>query len=163
MEITEDFVWLKNLRCGCKYQIKDIFRECFCCRFWLENQGVSDIFGEMEIYIYIHQMKALNELFLLAQLLSSMSLHMFIINNWNQCTKSDQTMVKFLLWLSCKVGEMSLMPVWFSTLKIWIRPHPSKCLAGQGLFHTEILDTFFIPQFVTPSMRIFSKVQRASP
>ncbi len=50
-----------------------------------ENQnhwGVSDIFGEMEIYIY--QMKALNELFLLAKVLSSMSVHIFIINNWNQ-------------------------------------------------------------------------------
>ncbi len=36
-----------------------------------ENQkGVSDIFGEMDIYIYIHQMKALNELFLPAKVLS---------------------------------------------------------------------------------------------
>jgi len=27
--------------------------------------------------------------------------------NWNQYTKSDQTMVTFLFWISCKVGEMS--------------------------------------------------------
>ncbi len=40
---------------------------------------------------YIHQMKALNELFLLAKVLSSMSVHIFIINNWNQYTKSDQS------------------------------------------------------------------------
>ncbi len=63
-----------------------------------ENQkGVSDIFGEMERYIY--QMKALNELFLLAQVLSSTSVHIVIINNWNQYTKLDKTMVKYLFWL----------------------------------------------------------------
>ncbi len=45
-----------------------------------ENQkGVSDIFGEMEIYIYL--MKALNELFLLAKVLSSTSVQICIINN----------------------------------------------------------------------------------
>ncbi len=69
----------------------------------------------MEIYS-IYQMKALNELVLLAKVLPSMSVQFFIINNWNQYTKSDQTMVKFLFWLSCKVGEMSLMPFWFSPL-----------------------------------------------
>ncbi len=45
-----------------------------------ENQkGVSHIFGEMEIYI--HQMNALNELFLLAKVLSFMSVHIYIINS----------------------------------------------------------------------------------
>ncbi len=62
----------------------------------------------------MHQMKALNELFLLAKVLSSMSVHICIINNLNQYKKSEQTMVKFLFWLSCKVGEMSLTPFWFS-------------------------------------------------
>ncbi len=42
-----------------------------------ENQkGISDIFGEMEIYIY--QMKALNELFLLAKELSSTSVQFLL-------------------------------------------------------------------------------------
>ncbi len=31
---------------------------------------------------------------------------------------SDQTMIYFLFWLSCKVGEMSLTPFWFSPLDI---------------------------------------------
>ncbi len=39
------------------------------------------------IYIYIYQMKALNELFLLVKVLSSMSVHIFIINNLNKYTK----------------------------------------------------------------------------
>ncbi len=99
------------------YYIKK-FRMCLSR---VENQkGVSDIFGEMEIYIYIHQMKALNELFLLAKVLSSMSVQICIINNWNQYTKSDQTMLKCLFWLSCKVDEMSLTP----------GSHPSICDPG---------------------------------
>ncbi len=91
-----------------------------------ENQkGVSDIFGEMEIYIYIYYIyiytnESSNELFLLAKVLSSMSVQICIINNWNQYTKSDQTMLKCLFWLSCKVGEMSLTP----------GSHPSICDPG---------------------------------
>ncbi len=69
---------------------------------------------------YIHQMKALNELFLLAKVLSSMSVQICIINNRNQYLKSDQTTVTFLFWLSCKVGEMSLTPFWFSPLDLYI-------------------------------------------
>ncbi len=46
---------------------------------------------------YIHQMKALNELFLLAKILSSMSVLICIINNLNQYTKSDQTMVNIFV------------------------------------------------------------------
>ncbi len=42
-------------------------------------------------YIYLHQMKALNELFLQAKVLSSMSVQICITNNWNQYTKSEQT------------------------------------------------------------------------
>ncbi len=44
-------------------------------------------------------MKALNELFLL----SCMTVQMCIINSWNQYSKSDQTMVKFLFWIYFKV------------------------------------------------------------
>ncbi len=44
-----------------------------------ENQkGVSDIFGEMEIYT---SNESSNELFLLAKVLSSMGVHICIINN----------------------------------------------------------------------------------
>ncbi len=39
-----------------------------------------------------------------------MSVQFCVINNWNQYTKSDQTMVKCLFRLSCKVGEMSFTP-----------------------------------------------------
>ncbi len=49
--------------------------------------------------VYIYQMKALNELFLRANVLSSMIVHIFIINNRNQYTILDQTMVIFVLAL----------------------------------------------------------------
>ncbi len=42
-------------------------------------------------------MKALNELFLLAKVMSSMSALICIINNLNQYTKSDQTMVNIFV------------------------------------------------------------------
>ncbi len=82
-----------------------------------ENQkGVSDIFGEMEMYIY--QMKALNDLFLLAKVLSSMRVHIFIINIWNQYTKSDQTMVFFCFGSPVKLVKCHLH---------LSGSHPSKC------------------------------------
>ncbi len=80
-----------------------------------KKKGVSDILGD----IYVYQMKALNELFLLAKVLSSISVQIVIINNRNQYTKSDQTMVQVLFWLCCKVGEMSLKPFWFSPLDMY--------------------------------------------
>ncbi len=97
------------------------FKLSFLCECILrgENQkGISDIFGEMQIYIYIYQMKALNELILLTNVLSSMCVQICIINNWNQYTKSDQTMVQLLFWLSCKVGEMSCTPFWLTPLDL---------------------------------------------
>ncbi len=59
--------------------------------------------------LYIYRMKALNELFLLAKVLSSMSVQIFIINNGNQYTKSDQT-------FPVKLVKCHLR-VWFSTLE----------------------------------------------
>ncbi len=45
-----------------------------------------------------------------------MSVYRLSVNNWNQYTKSDQT-GQFEFGLSCKVGEMSLTPSWFSPLE----------------------------------------------
>ncbi len=58
----------------------------------------------------MHQMKALNELFLLAKVLSSMSVHICIINNLNQYKKSEQTMVKFFFGSPVKLVKCHLRP-----------------------------------------------------
>ncbi len=62
-----------------------------------KQKGVSDIFGEMDIYsiyiyiyIYIYKMKALNELFLLAKVLSSMSVQFFYYKQLKSVNKVKQ-------------------------------------------------------------------------
>ncbi len=62
---------------------------------WEQEGHKWHFWWNVYIYIYIYQMKALNELFLLAKVLSFMSVQICITNNnWNQYTKSDQTMEK---------------------------------------------------------------------
>ncbi len=68
--------------------------------------------------MYVYQMKALNELFSTGKSAVIHECTHFYYNNWHQYTKSDQTMVRYLFWLSCKVGDMSLF--WFSALDLWI-------------------------------------------
>ncbi len=68
---------------------------------------ISDILGEMNIlYIYLKK-KALNELFLLPKVLSSMSVQ-FFINYLNPFTKSDQTMLMFCFGSPVKLVKCHL-------------------------------------------------------
>ncbi len=74
---------------------------------------ISDILGEMDIlyiyiYIYIYiKKKALNKLFLLPKVLSSMSAQ-FFINYLNPFTKSDQTMLMFCFGSPVKLVKCHL-------------------------------------------------------
>ncbi len=94
-----------------------------CSKLQCEGWEPVNFFCEMDIYIYIYiyisneRQKYWQGRYILAKVLSSMSVQISIRNNWNQYTKSDQTMIQFLFRLSRKVGDMSLTPFWFSPLE----------------------------------------------
>ncbi len=106
--------------------------------------------GYIYIYIYIYQMKALNELFLLVKVLSSMSAHIFIINNWNKYTKLDHN---FYFGSPAKLAKCHLRPFWFSPLYLQLEKwscDSKSCTHGylrefEGLHASFLFQVLFIP------------------